>query len=1261
MVTPAIEKVALPVLILPAFDGSGISTTAIVGSYTKSVEINGRNIVIVNQLANGDEQRETYVGLDDGAGLSQAEVEALIAPYALATSPSGTIPDALIPSNIARDTEIPPASGLDPQDVGTMPSPGSATAYSRSDHVHRGGAGGTGGQTVVQVNSLIATALQNATTGNTETGIAVSYQTTDNTIDFVVNGAQVANLLNVLTGASRLSYTALRDTPTIPTPPTEATDTQITDEDGGVYISPANFVRAFQAVEVSDYPAGIARDTELPQPSNVNPLSDAGTASQGTSTRYSRQDHQHQEVNTGRRTTDANIDARIADWARVGFTGDIPDARIPSGIARDSELPQPADALPLLEGTANTGSSTRYARQDHVHPGGGGTGGLSVSQVDARIAAWARLGNNDPFPDSKAPTTIARTSAIPSPSNVTPLIEGTATQGTSPRYSRQDHVHPQSTARVTTDANIDSRIATWAKANSPSGTIPDSLLPSDVAKTSAIPMPATDTPVQSAQTGVVGTSTKYAREDHRHAGDGVGTGSGSVSFTAIDARIATWARANSPSGTIPDGFIPAGIARDSEIPSAGTGTPAQVANVGAVGSSTAYSRADHVHQKSDLRTTTDTQIDARIATWARANSPTGMIPDASIPSSIARDTELPQASNADPLVEGTASQGVSARYSRQDHVHPQGSGITQAQADARVGALVDDWAEVANTTTLIPDSKIPASIARDSEIPLASNSNPNVDGTANQGSSVRYSRQDHVHPRSTVRNTSNSDIDDRVATWARANSPSGTVPDNRIPASIARDSELPQPSNAVPLVEGTGNSGSSTRYSRQDHVHPAGSAGLDTAGVDGRIATWARANSPSGTIPDARIPASIARDSEIPSAANTVPLVDTSGGTIGIGTRYARSDHAHPTSQISADQFYFNAVLVGNQNLPAGITNSVWADTSIDIPNGSHFLMYLFFGGGAAYDRGVHIIRTSDLLALPAQTVGSTLSSSQALFQHISGSLNNQQLNFYFGRTSANRLLIAEAGVGFDLSGLNLQVYSIGGILGQFTGLSDTPANYTGQAGKILQVNSGANGLEFTDKPSGGTGSTTFVALTDTPSSFGTAGQILQVNTARNALEWVNAPTGGTGTTTFIGLTDTPANFTSSANKYLQVNSTGTAITFVDAPSGGPVVSTTAIYVAVASSTTASTFNAADFTNATRSATVMGESITFPNWTGNRFIAVAIPNDENMTGFELDGLNQASAFTLQSGTLTINSATYKWYRSDNKVNISGTTVEIKRS
>lgn len=104
---------------------------------------------------------------------------------------------------------------------------------------------------------------------------------------------------------------------------------------------------------------------------------------------------------------------------------------------------------------------------------------------------------------------------------------------------------------------------------------------------------------------------------------------------------------------------------------------------------------------------------------------------------------------------------------------------------------------------------------------------------------------------------SNSQIDARIATWARATNASGSIPDARIPSSIARDSEIPSASNANPVADGTASQGTSTRYSRQDHRHPAGASGLTTSQVDARIATWARQNSPSGTVPTARLPFTI--------------------------------------------------------------------------------------------------------------------------------------------------------------------------------------------------------------------------------------------------------------------------------------------------------------------------------------------------------------------------------------------------------------------
>lgn len=68
-----------------------------------------------------------------------------------------------------------------------------------------------------------------------------------------------------------------------------------------------------------------------------------------------------------------------------------------------------------------------------------------------------------------------------------------------------------------------------------------------------------------------------------------------------------------------------------------------------------------------------------------------------------------------------------------------------------------------------------------------------------------------------------------------------------------------------------------------------------------------------------------------------------------------------------------------------------------------------------------------------------------------------------------------------------------------FTGLSDVPSSYSGQALKVTRVNAGETGLEFIDN----TAATVFTALADTPSSYtGAALQFLRVNAGEMALEF---------------------------------------------------------------------------------------------------------------------------------------------------------------
>ena len=102
-----------------------------------------------------------------------------------------------------------------------------------------------------------------------------------------------------------------------------------------------------------------------------------------------------------------------------------------------------------------------------------------------------------------------------------------------------------------------------------------------------------------------------------------------------------------------------------------------------------------------------------------------------------------------------------------------------------------------------------------------------------------------------------------------------------------------------------------------------------------------------------------------------------------------------------------------------------------------------------------------------------------------------------------------------------------------FTSLTDTPADYVDQAGRLAAVNSTETGLEFVDAP------------TSLPTG-GTAGQVLTKNSDTDG----DAGWGNT-ITAFIALSDTPSSYTGKGGKFVKVTTTATGLEFGDAPESG--------------------------------------------------------------------------------------------------------------
>lgn len=122
----------------------------------------------------------------------------------------------------------------------------------------------------------------------------------------------------------------------------------------------------------------------VPVAATANPLMD-GTVAVGTATKYAREDHRH-PVDTGRAPASLTADVTIANGDKLVIT----DASDSNKIARASisfdgsttsqvlskkgtwvslpTVPSAATEAPLIDGTAAVGTSSKYAREDHVHP-----------------------------------------------------------------------------------------------------------------------------------------------------------------------------------------------------------------------------------------------------------------------------------------------------------------------------------------------------------------------------------------------------------------------------------------------------------------------------------------------------------------------------------------------------------------------------------------------------------------------------------------------------------------------------------------------------------------------------------------------------------------------------------------------------------------------------------------------------------------------------------------------------------------------------
>lgn len=166
---------------------------------------------------------------------------------------------------------------------------------------------------------------------------------------------------------------------------------------------------------------------------------------------------------------------------------------------------------------------------------------------------------------------------------------------------------------------------------------------------------------------------------------------------------------------------------------------------------------------------------------------------------VAGITGSAEPSDVPPVMDGTASAGSSANYSRGDHVHPTDTTRASQTYAQSIEGKVDDL-----------DHNCDINFREIYEILNFSTAAPLVDGVATPGSSQYPARADHVHPTDTSR-ASQSDFDTLK----------GRV--DNMPAAQG-------PYDGTPEMDGVGAAGLSGLYSRGDHKHPSDTSKLGTAG-----------------------------------------------------------------------------------------------------------------------------------------------------------------------------------------------------------------------------------------------------------------------------------------------------------------------------------------------------------------------------------------------------------------------------------------------
>ncbi len=215
--------------------------------------------------------------------------------------------------------------------------------------------------------------------------------------------------------------------------------------------------------------------------------------------------------------------------------------------------------------------------------------------------------------------------------------------------------------------------------------------------------------------------------------------------------------------------------------------------------------------------------------------------------------------------------------------------------------------------------------AETGDVPTASTSTPQMDGSGSYGSGTTYARGNHVHPTDTTRQAK------ITASGILKGDGSGGVTAATGGTDYALPSSVPTASTTNPSMDGTASYGSGTSYARSNHTHPTDTsrqAKITASGILKGDGNGGVAAAVAGT--DYQTPLAAGTDYATPAAVAACIPSSEKGANSGVASldSYGKVNAAQTSARIVSKSAAYTL-----QSSDAGCLLTVTGTTTITIPS----------------------------------------------------------------------------------------------------------------------------------------------------------------------------------------------------------------------------------------------------------------------------------------------------------------------------------------